>query len=473
MKLGILGNGISRKNLEKEILECDEIWACNNGVYEVEKFHNIKRCYSVHLNLLEEFSQEDIVISNDIKLVGPKETEYCDKFQSYKGWSSGNQALLDALMLGYDDIHVFGFDFGGRDIYQNHPLEGSNFKNQYEAILKDEKLDARNKIQLIYPSKIEELSIIKEEFSTEYLTIDLEDQEVSDKELEKIIERISLQGGTLTGKGVSYRQDSVCGRLITLLLREPIVSTRDDTWLFYFQQSDLLSNRYYVPCREEDFSEYLKGKRVIFVGPSPMLENSGMGGFIDSFDIIVRTNNMINVLLDNPELKKDYGSRTDILYTNTTYEKNALKEWKVVNWRVSGLKFLVRKVKNFPEILLLNPWRRLGQGKFLSFLQGNPSLGVRLINDILDFPIKQLFVMGIDGYAGVPLEVLEEAREYVPGYLAPFHVKERQDNIGNVIVPHNRKLDSIKILKMGEEDKRLKLDREVEEKLKKVANEER
>ena len=61
--------------------------------------------------------------------------------------------------------------------------------------------------------------------------------------------------------------------------------------------------------RDPLVAEYLKGKRVVYVGPSPHLIGSGMGKTIDAYDVVVR----VNEPTGNPD---DYGSRTDILVHN-------------------------------------------------------------------------------------------------------------------------------------------------------------
>lgn len=51
--------------------------------------------------------------------------------------------------------------------------------------------------------------------------------------------------------------------------------------------------------------------RVILVGPSPNIENIGLGEFIDSYDIVVRVNTSYLATKTHPN---DYGIRNDILY---------------------------------------------------------------------------------------------------------------------------------------------------------------
>ena len=52
-------------------------------------------------------------------------------------------------------------------------------------------------------------------------------------------------------------------------------------------------------------SEELKDKRVIIVGPSSYLENMKSGKFIDSFDIVVRINNIHDLNTINEVLLED------------------------------------------------------------------------------------------------------------------------------------------------------------------------
>lgn len=62
---------------------------------------------------------------------------------------------------------------------------------------------------------------------------------------------------------------------------------------------------------DKSYNEFLKDKKVVIVGPSPSLEESGKGDWIDSFDIVVRINKAFPV---EEEMTKDIGTRTDIHY---------------------------------------------------------------------------------------------------------------------------------------------------------------
>lgn len=69
-----------------------------------------------------------------------------------------------------------------------------------------------------------------------------------------------------------------------------------------------------------DFDPYydalLKGKRVAIVGPAETMIGTGRGDFLDSYDLVVRFNTVIEYLPFPGELARDIGTRTDILYSN-------------------------------------------------------------------------------------------------------------------------------------------------------------
>ena len=59
-----------------------------------------------------------------------------------------------------------------------------------------------------------------------------------------------------------------------------------------------------------ELAELIKDKRVAIVCPSPNLVGSNDGELIDSYDVVIRVNQKFEM---SNELKKDYGSRGDIL----------------------------------------------------------------------------------------------------------------------------------------------------------------
>lgn len=707
-KLAIVGNGISRKSLYEEISEFEEIWVCNKGAYEYSKFPTIKRVYSVHSDVLQSLSNESFIQSNEIILVGREELPGLSQFKEDKGWSSGNQAILDALIEGYEEIYLYGFDFGGEDIYQTHSLEGSNFKKQYDAILNDPRLNAKEKLILRYPEKKREVVFVtlmddnffegyrgffhslkttNPDFEYSFIVLDnglseatkermkeiysnlifkafeknlysfpiestesrllstyykleffnpslydssiersifidmdilvrgsleelvhfplqnkilvacrqfslkkdgfiddinsgvmvldvkqlsysmyetlisycskgfyLPDQEIinsyfvkenkfitylpkkfnvekrmlhsknfkdifdasvllhyvgikpwqeeskndldykevydlwptkkankkkclvhknleeinySLEELKCFINQISETGGSLYGKGISYQLSSTCGKLISILKTNPLTSERDNTWLFYIGIDNSLSVTYTNPTAEEEFSSFLRGKKVIFVGPSPIMNERKLGEFIDSFDIIVRTNNMMNTLISNPDLDKDFGTRTDILYVNVTYERDAFNEWKINDWAKNGLQIICKLMNSHPKEDLPFRWRNV-PNKLKDVPPPTLFIGTRLIHDLLSFDIKSLHITGIDAYAEIPDLLDGKNEEYIEGYLPEFTQRQRQNQLGKPVSLHDKYRDARLILDFAK-DSRVTIDPICREKMEKVA----
>jgi len=88
----------------------------------------------------------------------------------------------------------------------------------------------------------------------------------------------------------------------------------------------------------KNYKEYLKGKRVVIVGPAPSIVGSDQRDLIDSYDVVVRLNRALPV----PEhLKKDVGTRTDVLYNCMNPSNECGGRIDVDFLLKSGVKFLV------------------------------------------------------------------------------------------------------------------------------------
>lgn len=70
------------------------------------------------------------------------------------------------------------------------------------------------------------------------------------------------------------------------------------------------------PDFDADFHQLLKGKTVVVVGPAETMIGTRQGELIDSYDLIVRFNTVIEYLPFTDELALDIGARTDIIYCN-------------------------------------------------------------------------------------------------------------------------------------------------------------
>jgi hypothetical protein len=272
--------------------------------------------------------------------------------------------------------------------------------------------------------------------------IDIPDELLSFEELNYLIEKAVKKEGILRGKGGVMRMDSNLGRLVSLILRKPIETNQG--WEYHFKEEKdkprLREMRFHEPMKEELYENLFRGKRVIFVGPSPIMKGRKLGEFIDSFDVVIRTNNMMNTLLDNPLLYEDYGRRTDILYVNVTYERDAYKEWRVREWKEQGLQVICKMMHSNPKNPLLVNWRNIPY-RLPEVPPPTLFIGTRLIHEILQYDFKEFYITGIDAYADIPNVITGENAEYIQGYLPEFTVRQRERHLGGPVSLHDKYRD--------------------------------
>lgn len=181
---------------------------------------------------------------------------------------------------------------------------------------------------------------------------------------------------------------------------------------------------------EDKFKEYIKNKRVVFVGPSPNLIGKEQGEFIDGFDVVIRTNGAINFLNEQKYIK-DYGKRCDILYINNQWHRNN-RPIPVSEYRRKGVKVLCFKFIN-----------EVSSGRYSKFLhvrnikkiirrvsQSVPSssMGNFIWADILDKGPSELYVLGVDFFSSRSMKdnKLGIHHEYIRGYLMPNILAEME-----------------------------------------------
>lgn len=154
----------------------------------------------------------------------------------------------------------------------------------------------------------------------------------------------------------------------------------------------------------------LKNKNVIIVGPSSYLEGRGCGEFIDSFDTVVRINNLHDT--NDPQLVKDLGKRTDIVYYDGSVDNKRFNSY--LNAQPQGIICTYPETEWFFEercrgvIEALNPHfnNRVVDSKLYTELKQNldpnmkvrPNSGLVAIVDLLTTQLKQLYITGIDFY---------------------------------------------------------------------------
>lgn len=170
----------------------------------------------------------------------------------------------------------------------------------------------------------------------------------------------------------------------------------------------------------QSLANYLKGKKVILVGPSKYLEKSGLGHWIDSFDVVIRQKNGFPV----PKSQiQDLGTKTDLYYTNLkpaqhnfspeVYHEMAKLKMIVIpyplsapaNYTEQGLfKTLKKAIKEVIQDISRYipgfnvPFKVDSNSNYFILLeramQTRPTTGMLTIMDILQYPIKELHLTG-------------------------------------------------------------------------------
>lgn len=205
--------------------------------------------------------------------------------------------------------------------------------------------------------------------------------------------------------------------------------------------------------KEPKLEEFLKDKRVAFVGPAPYLNGRCKGSLIDSYDVIVRIQHGI----PNAE---DYGSRTDIVQSclNSNYGPPLVKHLESIpleqrpkfvicndtasQQRRDGSWAFVDEIYepifdnlSIPFVHLKNQdstWDRWGlyweiyakqhierfaKGSYTIY-SANFNSGYGALNVLLGYSLKELAVFGVDFYnTGVPQN---DAQKYNSQYTSTY-----------------------------------------------------
>ncbi len=158
------------------------------------------------------------------------------------------------------------------------------------------------------------------------------------------------------------------------------------------------------------FYDYVEGKSIALVGPAESVLGTGRGEIIDKFDLVVRLNKSIPLPKD---LSKDIGTRTDILYNSlnisdfpgenklspTLHKKYGIK-FVCSSYPFQGVfkEDIARYVRKYRFEL---PFKVMDDERFRKFEQAlgtRPYTGTCAIMDLLCYPIKYLYITGLDFY---------------------------------------------------------------------------
>ena len=156
--------------------------------------------------------------------------------------------------------------------------------------------------------------------------------------------------------------------------------------------------------------ELLENKKVIIVGPSSYLEGKQLGSFIDSFDIVVRINNFYDI--SNKKLTNDLGKKANIFYYDGSMDNKRFNDYLKLNpqniictypeteWFfeercLNNIKVLNKHFNN--SVINSKLYNNLKQ-KLNPNMKVRPNSGLIAIVDLLKYPLKELYITGIDFY---------------------------------------------------------------------------
>ena len=158
------------------------------------------------------------------------------------------------------------------------------------------------------------------------------------------------------------------------------------------------------------YSHYLANKTVVIVGPASSIKNKMNGHIIDEFDIVIRLNKALPL---SKRMIKYTGSKTDIVYNslNTTSHPGE-NNLNTKMYKKCGVKFVCSPYPNYSvfkkdidnyvsKYKFDIPFRCTDKKMYLNFknsINTRPYTGTCAIWDILNFPIKMLYITGIDFY---------------------------------------------------------------------------
>lgn len=194
---------------------------------------------------------------------------------------------------------------------------------------------------------------------------------------------------------------------------------------------------------------YLKGKKVVLVGPADTLQGQEMGEFIDNHDVVVRLNHAWPL---PAEYKKDIGTRIDILYHNLNPKKQRIRKVDVRRMRQDGVKWIIstHPAARLRYRLRQRRVRRVSQGvvklkavplsvkKRLRPAVGSANGGFMAIVDLLRYPIDKLYVTGFSFYTTGYLNYPNYKPRFIKSALSRHNQRKHKKFLTRLIVREKR-----------------------------------
>src|SRR4030042_6163274 len=180
-----------------------------------------------------------------------------------------------------------------------------------------------------------------------------------------------------------------------------------------------------LPEIHKDYFNYLTGKRIIFVGPAPNMIGRKLGEWIDSFDIVIRTNHFPVLMKENKSLAIDYGKKCHVLYINMQYYRKT-KFFPIDLYKSLGIKWLcMRQCKDIDYRMYHNNFKVRVISKINKQIKKFikvPLMGNVIIYDVSECNPGEFAVAGIDFYKSAG----RNYSAYIPGYIPQPIRKENE-----------------------------------------------
>jgi hypothetical protein len=194
--------------------------------------------------------------------------------------------------------------------------------------------------------------------------------------------------------------------------------------------------------RNEDFVEFVRDKKVALVGPAKSIQDIEQGNLIDSYDIVCR----VKSFYVHPEMRKFYGSRVDVLYTDNDETNDVLPgdiiiddgDKRLISMSQNSIQLREDILKNEVKYVVstypkaewffsrfINPLAKISQDANVRILPDEPYMSIRketlrpnggfsAIIDLVSLPLRELYITGIDFYRSL----------YKENYLNSLYSKE-------------------------------------------------
>ena len=186
------------------------------------------------------------------------------------------------------------------------------------------------------------------------------------------------------------------------------------------------------------YCDFLKGKRVIIVGPAWHTKNSKQKKFIEKYDIIIRMN--AGSVIPTEKVVMDIGSRVDIWYcslSNYFFNKKIITVKFLKELKQRGLKWIacpyaskraggIRKLERYNKCSIpIHIVNHKYYKDLHSMSKTKITTGLMTIYDLLHFDIKELYIIGMSFYN---TDIIKKRRTYYSGYIEGVtYVNEKSD----------------------------------------------